>query len=525
MFNDKELPLLGRADLPASTLADRVARGQLRRLAPGLYTSDLTSDLEQIVRQHLFAIAGALLPGAVITDRSARSGGPVSSVLYLARSGRPRTVELPGCTLRVRRGAPPVQIGPTQDIRLPGGLFLASGPRGLAENCLPSRARQAGRRTLTTEELGDWVDQLCQSEGSQRLHQLRQEVEQLAPMLGMTAHQLAPLQAAIGVALGTKPAQANPSSALASRRQGRPVDQSRIRRFEILVQALRVSAPQSHPARSEPQPYLPFFEAYFSNFIEGTEFEVDEAARIVFDGKIPAQRRHDAHDIVGTYRLVADAQEMSQTGQDGQEFLQLLRHRNASILGGRPQAAPGQFKQAANRAGETHFVAPDLVEGTLLAGLELRDHLDTAWERAVYVAFLVAEVHPFVDGNGRTARVMMNAELHAGGQCRIIVPTVFRQDYLDGLRLLSRRDDPSVFIKAMRYVHDMTAAVNFSSYIQARDHLTRANAFRDPDSPHRLHIPRRELVGEITHQAVDDELHNDCSQDYVHALREARNGS
>ena len=32
--------------------------------------------------------------------------------------------------------------------------------------------------------------------------------------------------------------------------------------------------------------------------------------------------------------------------------------------------------------------------------------------------FLVAEVHPFADGNGRVARVMMNAELIAGGQQR-----------------------------------------------------------------------------------------------------------
>jgi Fic family protein len=29
---------------------------------------------------------------------------------------------------------------------------------------------------------------------------------------------------------------------------------------------------------------------------------------------------------------------------------------------------------------------------------------------------LVAEVHPFVDGNGRTARIMMNAELVSVGQ-------------------------------------------------------------------------------------------------------------
>jgi hypothetical protein len=54
------------------------------------------------------------------------------------------------------------------------------------------------------------------------------------------------------------------------------------------------------------------------------------------------------------------------------------------------------------------------------------------------------------DGTGRVARVMMNAELIAGAQARIIVPTVFRDDYLDGLRMLSRQDRPGVLIQALR---------------------------------------------------------------------------
>jgi hypothetical protein len=31
--------------------------------------------------------------------------------------------------------------------------------------------------------------------------------------------------------------------------------------------------------------YLPFFEAYFSNFIEGTEFELNEAIALIYEGK------------------------------------------------------------------------------------------------------------------------------------------------------------------------------------------------------------------------------------------------
>jgi hypothetical protein len=41
-----------------------------------------------------------------------------------------------------------------------------------------------------------------------------------------------------------------------------------------------------------------FIEAYFSNYIEGTRFVVEEAKRIVFDGVMPAQRPQDGHDVL-----------------------------------------------------------------------------------------------------------------------------------------------------------------------------------------------------------------------------------
>ena len=49
---------------------------------------------------------------------------------------------------------------------------------------------------------------------------------------------------------------------------------------------------------------------HISNFIEGTEFAVDEAHAIVFKNIIPNTRSADAHDIRGTYKVVANSDEM-----------------------------------------------------------------------------------------------------------------------------------------------------------------------------------------------------------------------
>ena len=235
--------------------------------------------------------------------------------------------------------------------------------------------------------------------------------------------------------------------------------------------------------------YLPFFEAYFSNFIEGTEFELDEAIAVVYQGKKIPGRGDDSHDLIGTYRVVSDLDEMTTRASTPDEFLQVLRSRHATILGGRPDRRPGFFKEAVNRAGDSVFVLPGLVAGTLGAGWERLPDLDTAFERAVYMMFLVSEVHPFDDGNGRPARVMMNAELVAGMQSRVIVPTVSRDDYLGGLRRMTRRDDPSVLIKTLRHAHDYTAQIDFSDLKRATETLQATNAFREPDSDHRLALP------------------------------------
>jgi fido (protein-threonine AMPylation protein) len=103
--------------------------------------------------------------------------------------------------------------------------------------------------------------------------------------------------------------------------------------------------------------------------------------------------------------------------------------------------------------------------------------------------FLIAEVHPFIDGNGRVARLMMNAELVHAGLSRIILPTVFRDDYLLALRVLSRSGNPAPLVRAMDYVQDFTARLPMSSYEVALQSLTLGNAFKEPEEA-RLSMPR-----------------------------------
>ena len=225
---------------------------------------------------------------------------------------------------------------------------------------------------------------------------------------------------------------------------------------------------------------MAFFEAYFSNYIAGTEFEVEEAADIVFHNKIIPNRPEDAHDIIATYQLVSNLNEMKKVPTSPDQLIQLLKKRHHSLMSVRQDKHPGEFKQIANRAENTIFVQPELVKGTLIKAYELYQSIEKGLKRAIFIMFLTSEMHPFDDGNGRIARIMMNAELISTGESRIIIPTVYREDYLLTLQRFSRSHDPEPYIKMLTQAQAFTASINFSNYQHALNKLKKANAFMLP---------------------------------------------
>ena len=96
-----------------------VKSGRMRKIAAMLYTDDLTSPSEEIVRRHRLEIAAHFYPGALISHRSALEadispGGKLH--LTLPRAVAP-VRKLPGLEIRIWRGPEPQ----AEDIRIPLG--------------------------------------------------------------------------------------------------------------------------------------------------------------------------------------------------------------------------------------------------------------------------------------------------------------------------------------------------------------------------------------------------------------------
>ncbi|MFP5450726.1 MAG: Fic family protein, partial [Thermoleophilia bacterium] len=281
------------------------------------------------------------------------------------------------------------------------------------------------------------------------------------------------------------------SRALRAHIAGSPYDRAAVARLDLLRAELVRLAPDLRAAA--PSRELPFFEAYFSNFIEGTEFTLDDARRIIVDGWNPVDRPADAHDVRCAFTVVSDEEEMARIATDADEFIALARERHRVLMASRPDKRPGHFKQQDNRAGATEFVAHGLVDGTLREGFARLAALTDPFQRAVMAMFLIAEVHPFDDGNGRLARVFMNAELFAADRQRIVIPPIYRDDYLGALRALSRSQNPAPLHRMLAFAQDVTRRVDWSAYEEARRMLDDANAFLTPEqaeeTARRLRIP------------------------------------
>lgn len=452
-------------------------RGQLRKLGTRLYTRDLEGDPGQLVRRNWYNLITAYYPDALITDRTALENQPAADGSVCLISSKKRKVTLPGLVFRPRAGPAPLE----SDLPFMGGARLASTARAYLENMRPSRARgELVPRTLSRAEIEFLLDKLLRNQGAQALNRLRDEARAIAHELDL-ASEFDELNALIGAMLGTWGAQAE-SEIGKARLAGNPYDPDRIELFEVLFAALRatIPSPRQAPSRTNAaNANLSFFESYFSNYIEGTEFTVEEAEKIIFQGVIPTERPQDAHDILGTYRIVSDSTEMSTLPNDVAEFEQLLRRRHAAVMEGRPEALPGEFKTRSNRAGDTVFVEPELVRGTLGRGFEFVQALAKPFQRAVFMMFLVAEVHPFTDGNGRIARIMMNAELIFAGEERVIIPTAYRTDYLDALKAISHNALTEPLIRMLDYAQRYTNRVDWSKLATARRVLERTGAFSE----------------------------------------------
>jgi hypothetical protein len=467
-------------------------QGQLRRLAPGIYTDDVDAPIESVTRRHLNEICSVIMPGCIVSHRSAIEHRPTAGGHYFLTGPYRRDVQLPGVKLRYAQGP-----GPTgADIRLPlpsADAFISNQARALLENLSFSRGDPAERRTLGASFVEQWLERFISRDVSNEVNKLRDQARSMAEPLGLN-EEFKKLDAMIGALLGTRAATLITPQAIA-RAARRPYDDDRLTLFETLAAELQQNPMVVSPAATTEDSQLQaFIETYFSNFIEGTEFEIEVAHDIVVNGRPLRYREDDSHDILGTYRAILGSKRDPSLAQSAEAFIAQLQTWNGLVIESRREKHPGEFKTASNRAGQTVFVHPDRVLGTLMKGYEVTMAAATPANRAALAMFVVTEVHPFDDGNGRTARIAMNHFLSNAGLTRIIIPTIYRDDYLSGLKAMSN-GHPVPLPRMLAFAARFSRWLDVSAKEKSFQALLRSNAMKEDPRQFRLEIESDSQAG------------------------------
>ena len=451
--------------------------GKLKKIAPRVFTPNLTDQPEVIIKRNLFTILGHLYPGAVLSHRSALEFQPTSTGHIFLTYTYTRKINLPGITLRIMEGHGPIE----GDNILSGELYVSQLERALLENLEVSRKQGPESKAIPLVKVEERLEMVVRVQGEAGLNTLRDKARVIADRLGLQT-EFKKLDKCISAILRTQPSKILTSPLAMARAFGHPYDPARITLFEKLFIALKQQEfrylPEKNTSAASFRNFA-FFEAYFSNYIEGTEFELADALHIIETGIPMPSRDEDSHDILGTYKIVSKRDEMKQVPSDADQLLDMLLYRHQVLLSARTAKHPGQFKDRNNRAGNTHFVDYTLVRGTLIKGFEYYNALSHPFARAAFIMFLISEVHPFLDGNGRIARIMMNAELVCQGQAKIIIPTVYRDDYLGALRRLSRQEDPAAYIRMLERAHTFSDTLTGDDIGIMQKQLEDANAFEE----------------------------------------------
>ncbi|WP_290790910.1 Fic family protein [Flavihumibacter sp. UBA7668] len=449
--------------------------GLLRKIAPRVYTSSLEEPPEKIIRRNWYRLVSDLFPDAFLSHRSALERMPTpEGHLYLTRSYK-GLVELPGLMLHFSKGPDPLE----DDILFFGNLKASGLSRAYLENLQRSKRVGGESKTLNREQLEEKIEGFLRVKGEQALNEVRDRAKAIAPALGMEK-ELADLKQLITDLLGTGLSKRLISPIARARVLGEPVDPDRIQLFESVYEEL---TKKEYPDYPDPNKTIgsyqnfAFFESYFSNYIEGTEFTVNEARQIITTSTPLPSRDEDSHDVLGTYQIVSNRKAMSIVPATPDDLLRLLKERHAILLHARKTKNPGEFKDKNNRAGSTEFVDKELVPGTLKKGFDWYSLIQHPFAKAAYMMFMISEVHPFLDGNGRMARVMMNAELSVKGMAKIIIPTVYREDYMGALKKLTKQRDADAYIRMLQRAWEFSSNIYNEDLDAMEKYLVSRNAF------------------------------------------------
>ena len=191
--------------------------------------------------------------------------------------------------------------------------------------------------------------------------------------------------------------------------------------------------------------------AYTSNAIEGNTLTRRETVRAIEEniasGGKPIKDYLEARNHAAAYDFVI---EHAKGRKAVDESVVLKIH--ALILAGIDGVNAGFYRTVRVRLLGSRTVLPNPLKVPGLMeefGQWLATTKGDAVEKAFEAHYRLVTIHPFVDGNGRAARLLMNLILMMDGYCPVIIRPVDRKRYLSSLETRQTKDNAEPYTNFM----------------------------------------------------------------------------
>lgn len=205
---------------------------------------------------------------------------------------------------------------------------------------------------------------------------------------------------------------------------------------------------------------------YTSNAIEGNTLTYRETAEVIEHGiTVGGKPLRDHFEAVDHYEALQWMRELAGETIPLSEAVVRELHRRV-VARSQPEIA-GLYSRNPRRIAGSTVVFPNPVKiPPLMADYGTWLEAVAPTPAASFEAhYRLTAIHPFADGNGRTARLLMNLVLIRGGYPPVAVRPVDRAEYLDALEHASLADDLVPFQTFMHARLDATLA----EYLKALD--------------------------------------------------------
>lgn len=189
---------------------------------------------------------------------------------------------------------------------------------------------------------------------------------------------------------------------------------------------------------------------YNSNAIEGNTLTLKET-KVVLEGiTIGGKTMREHLEAINHKEAIEFLEDLI---KDNRELSEMdIKNIHALVLKGIDDENAGRYRtENVIISGATHIPPESVIVPELMEKLIYRyDEWKEKYHPIVVASLLHAEfvkIHPFIDGNGRTARLLMNFEAMKNGYPPIIIKTEQRHSYYDALDKGAMTGDYTDFVK------------------------------------------------------------------------------